>query len=141
MIVAPSSPERTWFITVSLMTVATGIVLKGAFPPGKTSGTTKIVFCTAALILLGTMAADTVMATYDIHQQFIQREAIIATAKGNGETVVSVPVYKLKYPLKANRYALYGLYDVELGQNSPHSFNEYAAWYYGVDAIIGTNGE
>lgn len=141
MILAHSSPERTWFITVSLMTVAVGIVLKEAFSSKKVSGKLRIVFCVTALAILGTMAADTILASYDIHQQFIQREEIIATAKENGETVVSVPVYELKYPLKANRYALYGLYDIELGENSLYSFNETAAKYYGVDAIIGISGE
>lgn len=141
MIAAPSSPERTWFITVSLMTVAAGIVLREAFPLKNVSGAAKTVFCTMALVILGTMAADTILATYDIHQQFIQREEVIMSAKQKGETVVAVPVYKLKYPLKANRYALYGLYDVEPGQGSPNSFNASVARYYGVDAIIGTNGE
>lgn len=141
MIAAPSSPERTWFITVSLMTAAAGIVMQDAFAPEEVSREARIVFCAAALIILGTMAADTILATYDIHQQFVQREERIMTAKQNGKTVISVPVYKLKYPLKANRYALYGLYDVEPGRNSPNSFNESVARYYGVEAIIGTTGE
>ncbi len=141
MIAAPASPERTWFITVSLMTAAAGIVMQDAFAPEKVSREARIVFCAAALIILGTMAADTILATYDIHQQFVQREERIMTAKQNGETVISVPVYKLKYPLKANRYALYGLYDVEPGRDSLYSFNESVARYYGVEAIIGTIGE
>lgn len=141
MIAAPSSPERTWFITISLMTAAAGIVLREAFSLDNVSRGAKIALCTAALIILGTMAADTILASYDIHEQFLQREEMILTAKENGESVVSVPVYKLKYPLRANRYALHGLYDVELGQNSQYSFNDYVAKYYGVDAIIGTNGE
>lgn len=141
MIVSPSSPERAWFITVALMTVAAGIVLEAAFPLKTISFPAKAVLCTAALILLGTMAADTMLASYDIHGQFVRREEIITAAKQNGETVVSVPVYELKYPLKAERYALYGLYDIELGENSPNSFNAAAAQYYGVDAIIGISGQ
>lgn len=35
MLAAPSSPERTWFITVSLMTTADGIVLRAAFAETK----------------------------------------------------------------------------------------------------------
>ena len=138
MIAAPTSPERTWFITVVLMTAAAGIPLHALY--GNTSGagsSLKALVCSAALVILGTMAADTMLATYDIHKQFVQREEIILTAKENGVTVVKVPVYRLKYPLKANCYALYNLYDVELGEASPNSFNSIIAQYYGIDTIIG----
>lgn len=136
MIAAPSSPERTWFITIALMTAADGILLKAVIPEtGHTS--IKAVFCAAALIILGTMAADTMLASYDIRNQFAERKQIILEEKSEGKTVIEIPVYSLKYPFKANRYALYGLYDVELGENAPNSFNKAIADYYGVEALIG----
>lgn len=84
------------------------------------------------------MAADTALTTYDIRSQFIAREQYILSEKELGNMVIEVPVYKNKYPLKAHRDALYGLYDIEFGENSPNSFNRIIAKYYGVDALIGT---
>ena len=39
--------------------------------------------------------------------------------------------------MKANRDALYGLRDVELGTDPPNSFNVIIAEYYGVNSITG----
>lgn len=138
MIAAPSSPERTWFITVCLMTVADGIVLRAVKPNIANHRPITAVCCTAALIILAAMAADTVLTTYDIREQFIAREQYILAEKDKGNMIIEVPVYKNKYPFKAHRDALYGLYDLELGENAPNSFNWAIADYYGVYTLIGT---
>lgn len=136
MIGAPTSPERTWFITISLMIIADGILL-GEFFAEFPSSSVKAAACLGSLIILGAMAADTMLSTYEIHQQFTEREQMIVTAKKNGIVDVQVPVYSHKYPLKANRDALYGLRDIELGTDPPNSFNVIIAEYYGVNSITG----
>lgn len=138
MVAAPSSPERTWFITVSLMTAADGIILRAILPDIPDHRPIKAVCCMAALIILAAMAADTVLTTYDIREQFIAREQYILAEKERGNMIIEVPIYKNKYPFKAHRDALYGLYDLELGENSVNGFNWAIADYYGVYTLIGT---
>ncbi len=137
MMGAPTSPERTWFITISLMIIADGILLGEFFAEIPSSSSVKAAVCLGSLIILGAMAADTMLSTYEIHQQFTEREQMIVTAKKNGIADIQVPVYGHKYPLKANRDALYGLRDVELGTDPPNSFNVIIAEYYGVNSITG----
>lgn len=136
MIAAPTSPERTWFVTVALLTAACGIVTDFS---GKyiSALSVKATICVAALIFLGASAADTVIVTYETRTQFIARESIILEAKNNGETSVEVSVYSHKYPFKSQHDALYGLADVEPGENPPKSFNSIIAKYYGMRKIIG----
>lgn len=132
-ITAPTSPERTWFITACMLTAACGIVFdfSDAIP------SVKAVICAAALVFLSVSAADTVIVTYETRSQYLVRETTILDAKNNGKTMVEVSVYSHKYPFKSNHEALYGLYDVELGENTPNSFNSIIAEYYGIDCIIG----
>lgn len=135
MLAAPTSPERTWFITIIMLTVADGILLHTVC--GRDNVSVKAAICVCALIILGTMSADTIITSYEINQQFSEREQTILTAKEDGQTVIEVPIYSHKYPFKANCSAEYGLYDVELGENAPNSFNGVIADYYGVEKIIG----
>lgn len=136
MIAAPTSPERTWFVTAALLTAACGIVLdfSGAIV---SAPSVKAIICAAALVFLGASVADTALVTYETRSQFLAREVKILEAKSNGETSVEVSVYSHKYPFKSNHEALYGLYDVELGDNAPNSFNIIIAEYYGIDRITG----
>ncbi len=138
MLAAPTSPERTWFVTVIMMTIAVGIVLeplKCGCPDNNMLKKAAVGFC--AVIIFLAYGADTVITTYEISQQFAAREELILAEKEKGETVINVLVYYHKYPFKANKNALYGLYDLELGENPPNSFNTIIADYYGVDSVIG----
>lgn len=136
MIAAPTSPERTWFVTAALLTAACGIVFdfSGAIV---SAPSVKAIICAASLVFLGASVVDTAIVTYETRSQFLTREETILEAKNNGEASVEVSVYSHKYPFKSNHDALYGLYDVELGDNAPNSFNIIIAEYYGIDSIIG----
>ena len=136
MIAAPTSPERTWFVTAGLLTAACGIVFDFS-DTVVSSPSVKAAICAAALVFLGASVSDTAIVTYETRSQFLDREAKILEAKNNGETSVEVSVYSHKYPFKSNHEALYGLYDAEVGENAPNSFNMIIAEYYGVDCIIG----
>lgn len=142
MIMAPTSPERTWFITAAMMTAAVGIPAAGLLNShGRNAysvpASVKAALCCASLLYLLVAGADTAISSWELSQQFAQREQIISEAKENGQTTAVIPVYSHKYPFKSNHDAYYGLYDIEAGADSPNSFNHIAAEYYGLDSIIG----
>lgn len=139
MLAAPTSPERTWFITIILMTVSAGSAVFEMNKSNVKSQTLKAFAAASAVIILLASGADTLLSTYDISQQFEKREQLILSEKENGNNTPEVPVYKYKYPLKSHRDALYGLYDIEKGDGKPNGFNRVAAEYYGVDMITGTD--
>lgn len=137
MLAAPTSPERTWFITVILMTVSAGAAVVEAYKADVKPLILKAFAAAFAAVILLASGADTILATYDISQQFEKREQLILSEKEKGNPVPLVAVYSYKYPLKSHKDALYGLYDVERGEGGVNGFNKAAAEYYGVDMIMG----
>nr|MBP3599159.1 hypothetical protein [Eubacterium sp.] len=136
MIVAGTSPERTWFIVCAYFIIAIGIYYR-EFEFGSSISTKKIIciVTTGFSLLCVTGMLDTVLYSREIKVQTLQREAYILQEKEKGNMDIRVPIISHKYPLRAKHDALTGLSDIQEDPN--YWINQSLAKYYGVNSIIG----
>lgn len=136
MIVAPSSPERTWYIVCVYLILAVGI-LYNSFEIENTSlqkGIITIV-CTGTMIFLGIAMSDTILYSREISTQIKAREEYIFDQKAKGNLDIKTKVITHQYPFRAKHDGLTGLSDIT--DDPEYWVNQKLAEYYGVNSIIG----
>ena len=135
LIVTPSIPERGYYIAVVFAVMAAGFACYDWSFQLSDHLVMRVIAAGLSLFVLA-QAGDTMLASYDIYTQTKAREAMILAEKEKGNMEISVPVIEMRYPLKANHYALVGLSDISV---TDYNFwtNAALAQYYQVNSITG----
>lgn len=139
MLAAPTSPERTWFITCVYMVCANGVL----FSHMMTEMTGKVkkgiaLFIAGLFAIIFVSMMDTMIYSYEITVQTREREHYILEQKAQGNMEIITPVITHKYPLRSHHDALTGLSDIQTDPS--YWINQALADYYGVHSITGCSG-
>lgn len=139
MLAAPTSPERTWFITCVYMVCANGILFSRFSTEMSGQVRKGVVLFTAGLfIMMFVSMMDTMIYSYEITVQTRERERYILEQKSQGYMDITTPVITHKYPLRSHHDALTGLSDIQTDPS--YWINQVLADYYGVHSITGSSG-
>lgn len=134
LVVAPSLPERAWYIGCVYAILMVGILFSEIqLKEGSRLHQGLLIILSGALIFCAVSVGDTVLTSYDISRQLKERESYIFSEVQKGNMDIVTPAIAYTYPFRSHHDAMEGLYDIQ--EDAKHWVNQITANYYGIHSI------